>query len=226
MKSLKRRSPADMKAAWESMATMWLQQNLVHRGQWCGAGALRSELPAMAFGTRSAANLYAQEPNNRILAKGREQKGEVFTARLAATKVYCRTALAACDPFFDLDVIGEDFGRDVMMAIAEEWGSSATRTGAYEELHAETGMSLDEMLAAWPQTLPQLPPVDAHLALRVPALLEALQDAGYDAVAIGGSGQTQGQMEWHIFDPSLARDPQTGEPLPVFTEEPQMEITP
>lgn len=215
-----------MKAAWEAMATMWLMQNEVFRGQWCGGGALRSELPTMTFGTQQAAELYAGAPNNHILAKGQEIRGEIFMARLAARKVYCRTALADCDPFFDLDVIGNDFGRDVLEAVVAEWGSSATNSNAFEELHEETGLSLHEMVASWPDELPQLPPVDAHLALRVPALVEAIQSAGYDAVAIGGSGATHGQMEWHIFDPSLARDPETGEPLPVFSEDHDLEIIP
>ena len=215
-----------MKAAWESMATMWLKQNLVYRGQWCGGGALRSELPAMTFGTLQAAELYAREPNNHSLAKGYDLQAKIFTARLAATKVYCRTALSDCDPFFDLHVIGDDFGREVLEAVVAEWGSSATNSDAFEELHEETGLSLREMVAAWPEELSQLPPVDAHLALRVPALVGAIQAAGYDAVAIGGSGATHGQMEWHIFDPSLARDPESGEPLPVHIDDTELEVTP
>jgi hypothetical protein len=215
-----------MKAAWEAMATMWLMQNDVYRGQWCGGGALRSELPTMTFGTRQAAELYAGSPNNLALAKDLTLHSEIFTARLAARKVYCRTALADCDPFFDLDLIGEEFGRDVLEAVVAEWGSSATNSNAYEEMHEDTGLSLFEMVARWPNEIPRLPPVDAHLALRVPALIAAIQSAGYDAVAIGGAGATHGQMEWHIFDPSLAKDPETGDPLPVFSEDHELEITP
>lgn len=206
-------------AALEAAALAWLRDNAVHRGQWCGSDGLRSALPTMTFGTHRAAAHYASIPNDRDLARDQHISPAIFTARLAATRVYCRTQLAHCDPFFDLDVLMNDFGRDLVEAVVRTCADSIRNTNAFEEMHAETGLSLDAMVAAYPDKLAWLPPVDAHIALREPAMIAALQAAGYDAVAIGGSGETHGEMEWHVLDPMMAVDAVTGVPLPLHADE-------
>jgi hypothetical protein len=204
--------------AYEAAALAWLRQHDVYRGQWCGAGALRTDLPAMTFGTERAAEHYAAIPNDHNLANSQEISPEVFRAKLEVTKVYCRTALGDCDPFFDLDTLLNDFGRDLVDNLVKTCASSIENTNAFEELHTETGMPLKEMVAAYPGGISHLPPMDAYIAMRQPAFIEALIEAGYDAVAIGGAGDTHGEMEWHIWDPALAIDPDTLLPLPCFHE--------
>lgn len=73
-------------------------------------------------------------------------------------------------------------------------------------------------IVSYPATLSYLPPLEAYQALREQAFVEALQAAGYDAIAFGGSGATAVTMEWHIFDPELAISPETGQPLAVYRE--------
>lgn len=199
----------------EDAARLWLMQNAVYRGQWCGSGGLRSALPTMAFGTIEAARIYAEHPNDDRFAEGREIHAELFEARLIPRKIYARCGIDDHDPFFDLDVIAAEFGREVLRAIVSEHGAAVTETNGYEDLHVQTGLDLEEMIEAWPSGIAHLPPVPGHLALRVPEFVAALQVAGYDAVMLGGCGDNALELEWHIFDPELAVDAISGEPLPV-----------
>ena len=133
-------------------------------------------------------------------------------------------AIEDTDPYIDLDVIGAEFGRDVVLSIVSDAMDAIEDTGGFIDLYEETGLSLIGMIKAWPEQVDRLPPVPAYLALQVDEFVEALKAAGYDAVAIGGSGETALEMEWHIFDASRARCARTGDPLPVH--EPAEDLEP
>jgi hypothetical protein len=206
-------------------ALEYLAKTPVFRGQWCGGQGLRSNLPSFAFGSREAAETYATDPNDRTLAEGQTPEPVLFEAKLNVSQIYCKTSLKNCDPFFDLDVLGAEFGREVIEAICEAKGGAAENTQGYMDLEEETGRTLTEMVAAWPEDQDRLPPIDAYLALDVPELAQAMQAAGYDGVGFGGTGTTTMEMEWHIFDPDLAISVETGEPIGVWqpTEDDQPE---
>ncbi|MCE6959275.1 hypothetical protein LAZ40_09440 [Cereibacter sphaeroides] len=202
----------------EGEALAVLEGLVVHRGQWCGQEGLRSALPAFAFGSRRAAETYATRPNDRRLASGTGPVPRIFSARLAVTRIYCRTPIADCDPFLDLDGIAEDFGLKVVRALVRDHAEAIEATTGFADLQAGTGLDLAGMLAAWPERIQALPPVEAHLALRTPEFVAALKAQGYDAAAFGGSGETALEMEWHLLDPALARDAETGAPIPLAAD--------
>jgi len=208
----------------ENAALEWLCSNPVYRGQWCSSGALRSDLPTFSFGTRSAAEIYASNPNDQSLMSGIAMSPKIFSAKLAVEKVYCRTSIKDTDPYFDLDMIGEEFGLDVLLSIVSEASPAIEDTGGFADIYDETGLSLIGMVKAWPEHVKQLPPVPAYLALQVPEFVEAVQAAGDDAVAFGGSGETALEMEWHIFDGSKAICAETGLEIGVHTVEDEMQI--
>lgn len=206
--------PARCPKELEQAALDHLVKNSVYRGQWGGERTLRSDLPSFAFGSREAAGIYANEPNDRTLAGDTPNiQPVIHEASLQVSKVYCRTNLEDSDPFFDLDELGEDFGRDIVTFLAEIHADNIEDTQSFLDLQEETGRSLEEMVDAWPLRQERLPCIEAHVALREPGMIEALQKAGYDAVAIGGSGQNAMEMEFHIFDADLAINPVTGAPF-------------
>ena len=192
----------------------WLDRNTVHRGQYCGSNGLRYDLPTISFGTRRAAEFYAEHPNDSSLALEQKVVPRLFQARLDVSRIYCLTEFEKPDPFFDLDIIAEEFGRHVVIAIIRDYEDAIRNTQAFETLYHQTGFDLLEMVNAWPFANEYLPPVVGHLALRVPEFIDALKTGGYQAVALGGTGETRQEMEWHIFDPDRALDPISGKPLP------------
>lgn len=190
-----------------------LENTTVYRGQWCGSDEIASELPAIAFGSQDAASTYATTPNQVVKARTMEQHPVVFAARLHMERPYCLTRIEHCDPFLDLDIVGEEFGRDVVEALVRDWGEAIENSNAFEEMSADTGRTLDEMVAAWPSSQEQLPPIEAYHAIDTPEFLSALKTAGYDGMAFGGSGETMSEMEWHVFDASQAVSVLSGQPL-------------
>ena len=203
----------------ERNALAWLDKHTVYRGQWCGCNALRSNLPTFAFGTWNAARIYSKDPNDKDLVCKQVLSPQIFEARLDVSKIYCATELEHPDPFFDLSVIECEFGRDITNAVIRDYADSIEDVCAFLELEEQTGLRMIlDMAGNWPGSLHWLPPVPGYLALRVPEFTEALQCAGYDAVAIGGSGETSLEMEWHVFDAARAVCPWSGEPLPRYGE--------
>jgi len=190
-----------------------IRATTVFRGQWCGADGIRTNLPTISFGTRETAALYASQPNDRSLAAGRILHPRIWEVRLAVQKPYVLIEQDDEDPFFDLDVIALEFGRDVLRAVARDCSAAIQDTGGYDEIHRETGMYLGEMIEAWPERLDRLPPVLGFRALEVPEFVQALKDAGYDSVCLGGFGENSLEHEWHLFDADLAVDVETGEPV-------------
>ena len=214
-----REQQAMNRSVFECDALAWLAENTVYRGQWCGCNALRSNLPTFAFGTCDVARIYSEDPNDKDLVRGQSLLPQIFEAKLDVSKIYCVTVLENPDPFIDLDAIGIEFGRDVMNAVIRDYADSIEVTCAFLDLEEKTGLrTILDMAEDWPGSLHWLPPVPGYLALRVPEFIEALQCAGYDAVAIGGSGETALKMEWHVFDAARAVCPQSGEPLPRYGE--------
>ena len=115
------------------------------------------------------------------------------------------TTFDSDDPFFDLDTLGARFGRDVVRALVRDHAASIRQTGSYQELSDTTGMDLGEMVEAWPDRIPTLPPVLAYLALETPDLVAALKAAGHDVVVVGGCGENALETEWHALDPACVR---------------------
>lgn len=203
----------------EQAAAASLAATTVWRGQWGAHEGLRSDLPTLAFGSKRTAEGYSANPNDRKLAEGQVIEPRLFEVRLCPGRIYARSETDHPDQFLDLDVIGTEFGRDVVRAIARDWGDAVEQTSAYDEMNHDHGLDLEGMIAAWPEKLHYLPPVPGYLALRVPEFVSALKEAGYDAVMVGGSGANAMEAEFHALDPDIVRDPQTGDPVAVWREE-------
>lgn len=176
----------------------------VWRGQIEGAGEVRSVLPTTTYGSREAASLYAMQANDRSLARPGDQPF-VMPAVLRPRRVFAAAMPDDADPFVDLDVILACLGRSAAERLARELSGHIQDTNAFEELSAETGMDDPaEMVGLWPGTVQRLPCVLMHEALRLEWFADTLREAGYDAVLIGGSGETALELEWHVLDPAIA----------------------
>lgn len=176
----------------------------VWRGQIEGAGEIRSALPATAYGSREAASLYAMQANDRSLAKPGDEPF-VTPAVLRPKRVFAAAMPDDEDPFVDLEVVAVCFGRDTAERLARELAGHVQDTNSFEEISAETGIDDPaEMVRLWPGTVQRLPCVLMHEALRLEWFADTLREAGYDAVLIGGSGETALELEWHVLDPAIA----------------------
>ena len=97
--------------------------------------------------------------------------------------------------------------------------NSIEDTCVFLELEEQTGLrTILDMAENWPGSLHWLPPVPGYFALRVSEFIKALQCARYDSAAIGGSGETALEMEWHVFDAARAVYLCSGESLPRYEE--------
>ena len=184
---------------WRASA-LRLLESPVWRGQHSGAEQIETRLPTIAFGSREVAKLYALEPN--------DPDDDVVRSLLFEARLSPKNPLVTCDPkwvdpFWDLDEIARTFGRDVMEIVAMQCRFSITDTNSYEKLHTETGFYFDEMIAAWPERISHLPPVEVWRALGIPDVTNILRARGHDLVVLGGSGESAGELEWHVLDPSI-----------------------
>ena len=187
------------------LAAAELARTPLWRGQ-RRSGGVETRLPSIAFGTREAATIYAENPNDRTFAET-ETSPFVAPAVLEPRRaVFAPFPPGEGDPFLDMDVVDLVLGPDAVARMTRDLSAAMSETAAWEGIVAETGFSDPaEALLAWGGDPSRMPPVLTHEALRLPWFVSALVRVGYDAVLTGGCGANALEDEWHALDPEIVR---------------------
>ena len=169
---------------------------IVYRGEHGpGSGEVESRAGSISFGSREAANLYAESPNDR---RETAVAPRVMPAYLRIEKPFIDNR---DDPFIDLGELERRLGRKEAARIARKFADDIEYTGNWDENFRGKYESVADLLARDPQRLGELY-FDAYKLFDDGAEVARIKAAGYDGAIHVGNGETAGELEYKVFDRS------------------------
>ena len=157
---------------------------------------LQTKLPMITFSNIDTAEVYAASPNDSGLFEFEELAPRIYAGYLSITKPIIDNR---DDPFFELHVIEEAFGRDTAVAQAKEYGSYIEMTNNWCEIRQSTGFySVDDYLAVFPDRVGQLY-FDAYHILDNESFVQLITPVGFDGAIHLGNGESAAEEEYKIM---------------------------
>ena len=130
------------------------------------------------------ASEYAIKPNDNVNAS------VVLSPRVYAGFVTIQKPIINTpdDPFFDMSVIAENFGRDKALYFANKHENYMEHTNNWEEISEKTGFrKARDFLKVFPDRVNDLY-CDAYAIVDDPEFIELIQSVGFDGAIHGGAG--------------------------------------
>lgn len=167
----------------------------VHDGQ-----SFHSRSGSLAFGSASAASLYATNPN-QINLDAQAESPVVIPAYLRVRQPLIDTP---DDPFIDLATLRAALGEDQARRIALKFSDWIENTGRWQEDFADDHPDVKAMLRA--ATAEELDGFyfEVYALLDDPVEVALLKAAGFDGAIYGGSGANALEPEYRIFSTEQA----------------------
>lgn len=165
------------------------------------AGCLRSAVGSYTFSdSEHIAGIYARDPNNQELA-AIAVSPVVLHARLTMRQPLINDP---SDPFVELSLIEETFGRVPATELALRYAHFIENTNNWAENYAGTFSDVQSLLSHDPSALSSLYLL-AYPLLDDPRFVALAKSKGYDGAIHAGYGQGVDDIEYRVFDPSQVK---------------------
>ena len=175
------------------------QPLIVYRGEHGEtANQFHSRAGSLSFGSREAADQYAQHPNDR---KDVAAAPRVTPAYLKIEKPFIHDHQ---DPFVEFPAIEKAIGREVAIKFVEKHARYFEGTNNWEENFSHDFASVKDLVKRAPEKVSGLYG-EAYPLLDDPDFVAKLKDAGYDGAIYGGSGDTALETEYRVFSPEQVK---------------------
>jgi N12 class adenine-specific DNA methylase len=158
-------------------------------------GDIEHAAGSISFGSKQAANTYAQHPNNwRDVAVS----PRVIPAYLRIENPIVNDPE---DPFIDITTIEKALGREEALRIADKFSDDIEYTSNWMEDFSGTYESVQDLINRRPDLLSELY-FDAYKLLDDREEVAKLVAAGFDGAIHAGNGETAMEAEYKVFDKS------------------------
>lgn len=168
---------------------------IVYRGEHGLGDGFQTRLGSFSFGSLAAANLYAENPNDK--------RDTPVASRVTPSFLSIRNPFIVNydDPFLDLKDLSDALGEEYAWKIANRYSQHIEHTNNWDENFRKQYGSVEELHRMAPEKLSELY-VDTYLVLDDHEVVQCLKAAGYDGAIHSGNGATALEPEYRIFDSS------------------------
>lgn len=154
---------------------------------------LHSRLGSLSFGSRRAAEIYANSPN---VLSDQAVDPRVIKAEISISKPVMNDGN---DPFLDLFILEDILGRDKTLEIAFRHADHVEHTNNYEEIACELGVgSLKELIDHHPEYLGKMY-LNSYAIFDDHEIVSDLLALGYDGAVTAGCGANLQEPEYRVF---------------------------
>ncbi len=166
---------------------------VVYRGEHgLNDGDIHSRSGSISFGSKEAASLYAEHPNN---VKENPKAPRVTPAYI---KIENPAMNAPNDPFIELGLIEKLLGKDEAIRIAKKFSDDIENTNNWQDDLSEKYATVEDYLKKNPRALENLY-FDAYKLFDDPEEVGKFRAAGFDGAIHAGSGATAHEVEYKVF---------------------------